>query len=236
LDLTASTSRPWRTSWLIVGIGAVVSRGWHSPAHVRRLYRSMKSFRDRPLMRLHQLPLQYSQGWGAAKCAEKPSSIGDIACVATKAARLSLENTAQELPKVVLDTNAVLDAWVFHDPGMAALLAALQDSHVRWVACTEMRQELRHMLAHPSLARWNVKSEHVLSYFDKWALLSQIPVPPGLRRLRCTDPDDQVFIDLALATQARWLVTHDRAVLKLARRAQPLGLAIVRPRDWSLAA
>jgi putative PIN family toxin of toxin-antitoxin system len=182
---------------------------------------------------MHQVPLQHSQGWGVAKCAEKPSSIGDIACVATHAVCLSLENTAHDVPKVVLDTNAVLDAWVFHNPSMAEPVAAFQDGRVQWVACAEMRQELQHMLAHPSLARWNAKSEHVLSYFDKWALLSPTPVPPCLHRLRCTDPDDQVFIDLALATQARWLLTHDRAVLKLARRARPVGLAIVRPQDWS---
>jgi uncharacterized protein len=149
---------------------------------------------------------------------------------------MSLDNTAQDVPKLVLDTNAVLDAWVFHDPGMAPLLAAMQDGQVRWVACSDMRQELQHMLAHPTLARWKVKSEYVLACFDKWAVLSQRPAPPSLPGLRCTDPDDQVFINLALATQARWLVTHDRAVLKLARRAQPQGLSIVRPQGWSLAA
>jgi putative PIN family toxin of toxin-antitoxin system len=149
---------------------------------------------------------------------------------------LSLENTAQDLPKLVLDTNAVLDAWVFHNPCMAPLLAAVQDGRVQWVVCADMRQELQRLLVHASLTRWNPQSEHVLARFDRWALLSQKPAPQHLPGLRCTDTDDQVFIDLALATQARWLVTHDRAVLKLARRARPLGLAIVRPQHWSLAA
>jgi predicted nucleic acid-binding protein len=51
-------------------------------------------------------------------------------------------------------------------------------------------------------------------------------------RLRCTDPDDQMFVDLALEAGARWLVSRDRAVLRLARPALPLGLAIVAPERW----
>ena len=51
-------------------------------------------------------------------------------------------------------------------------------------------------------------------------------------RFRCTDADDQKFIDLAIEHRARWLVSRDRAVLKLARRAAPLGLGIVTPARW----
>ncbi|MBN8487205.1 MAG: PIN domain-containing protein, partial [Burkholderiales bacterium] len=55
--------------------------------------------------------------------------------------------------------------------------------------------------------------------------------------LRCTDPDDQKFIDFALACGARWLVSRDKAVLKLRRRALALhGLQIVHPADWRPAA
>ncbi|MBX3622048.1 MAG: PIN domain-containing protein [Rhizobacter sp.] len=53
-------------------------------------------------------------------------------------------------------------------------------------------------------------------------------------RLRCTDPDDQKFIDLAVAN-ARWLVSRDRAVLKLARRAALFGLQVVSPDRWTQA-
>jgi len=39
---------------------------------------------------------------------------------------------------------------------------------------------------------------------------------------RCSDPDDQKFIDLAGAVRAQGLVSKDRAVLKLRRRCAPL--------------
>ena len=55
----------------------------------------------------------------------------------------------------------------------------------------------------------------------------------GLRTpCRCTDPDDQKFIDLALHSGAQWLLSRDRAVLKLAREARQRGLAIVAPHVW----
>jgi putative PIN family toxin of toxin-antitoxin system len=164
---------------------------------------------------------------------------------------LSLEKIAEKPPgvwqnahaAVVLDTNAVLDAWVFKDVGMAALIVAMENGTVRWLACHAMRQELQHMLSHPTLAKWNPDSERVLSCFDRLAVIAQTPRSGRsaqlaqsalIPKLHCTDVDDQVFVDLALATQARWLVTHDKAVLKLARRARLLGLRIVRPKDWSL--
>ncbi|MFT7776961.1 putative toxin-antitoxin system toxin component, PIN family [Roseateles sp.] len=53
-------------------------------------------------------------------------------------------------------------------------------------------------------------------------------------RLVCRDPDDQKFIDLALAARARWLISRDKAVLALAKRARLRGLAILTPERWSL--
>jgi predicted nucleic acid-binding protein len=38
---------------------------------------------------------------------------------------------------------------------------------------------------------------------------------------RCSDPDDQKFIELAAAAEAQGLVSKDRAVLKLRRRCAP---------------
>jgi len=40
------------------------------------------------------------------------------------------------------------------------------------------------------------------------------------------------FIDLALAHKARWLLSRDRAVLKLGRRTRPLGLEVLTPDAW----
>ena len=38
-----------------------------------------------------------------------------------------------------------------------------------------------------------------------------------------------MFVDLAYSAHADWLITRDKALLKLARRARTAGLAIVEP-------
>ena len=48
---------------------------------------------------------------------------------------------------VVLDTNIVLDLWLYNDPATPALLAALTAKEVQWVATQVMRDELERVLA-----------------------------------------------------------------------------------------
>ena len=136
------------------------------------------------------------------------------------------------VPVLVLDTNAVLDWLLFRDPGMQAVQAAIETSAVRWLASPRMREELLRTLSYPALAKWLPNGEHLLATFDQLASICPEPEPTRAGPLLCNDPDDQVFIDLALARQARWLITHDRALHKLARRAALMGLQVLKPKDW----
>jgi uncharacterized protein len=131
-------------------------------------------------------------------------------------------------PLAVIDTQVLLDWLVFAEPRVAPWVEAIEQGAVGWIASPAMRRELAHMASHPSLARWQAESERVLSAFDRWAVVVAEPTVTS-PRLRCRDADDQVFIDLALQHRARWLVTRDKALLSLARRARPLGTEIVKP-------
>jgi putative PIN family toxin of toxin-antitoxin system len=134
-------------------------------------------------------------------------------------------------PRVVLDTNVALDWLVFRDAGAQPLGLALDRGELCWLATRAMRTELAHMLAHASLARWAPDSERALASFDALTVLTVAPERPG--PLRCRDPDDQMFIDLALAASARWLLTRDKALLRLARRAAAFGLVVAPPLHWT---
>ncbi|MBA4178749.1 MAG: hypothetical protein C0505_19645 [Leptothrix sp. (in: Bacteria)] len=134
-------------------------------------------------------------------------------------------------PAVVLDTNTVLDWLVFADDSVATVASAIQKGRLRWLACTGMRDELARTLGYRSLAKWNPDSEQSLATFDRLATL--LPTPPvAPLHLRCSDPDDQVFLDLALAHRATWLLSHDRALLRLGKRAWRTGLCITQARHW----
>jgi predicted nucleic acid-binding protein len=133
-------------------------------------------------------------------------------------------------PAWVLDTNAVLDWLVFRDPACASWTERMVSGSVRWLVIPAMRDELNHVLARCAARGWNAD---LRALWSAWERLSHsadlLPLAGAATRMRCTDPDDQKFIDLALGHRARWLVTRDRAVLKLARRARTLGLNIVTP-------
>ena len=55
---------------------------------------------------------------------------------------MSLETIHEsEVPTIVLDTNAVLDGWLFKDLGMVDVLRALDGRHMVWLATARMRNE-----------------------------------------------------------------------------------------------
>ena len=135
-------------------------------------------------------------------------------------------------PAAVLDTNAVLDWLLFRDPGIDAIATAIETGALRWLATPHMRCELQRTLAYPALEKWRPDCERTLAIFDRRALICAEPMRTQHDALVCSDPDDQVFIDLALAQGALWLVTHDRALLRLARHAARHGVQVLRPRDW----
>jgi len=96
-----------------------------------------------------------------------------------------------------------------------------------WVATAAMRAELMDVLTRQPFADRPDRCERTLAAFDQWILILDASSRPS--PLSCADPDDQCFIDLALACRANWLFTRDRALLDLAPRAASHGCRIVPP-------
>ncbi|MBE0475147.1 MAG: putative toxin-antitoxin system toxin component, PIN family [Rhodoferax sp.] len=120
--------------------------------------------------------------------------------------------------RVVLDTNIVLDAFVFDDPASRPLKSALAAQQLEWIATKAMRDELARVLCYPKIvprmAYYQVTSSHVLAQFDGQATLVDTAPKAGVT---CRDPDDQMFIDLAVSHQAL-LLSKDQAVLCMHKR------------------
>ena len=134
---------------------------------------------------------------------------------------------------LVIDTNVVLDWLVFANPVGPPLEAVLRSGQCRWLCTRPMRDELAHVIAREALARWAIDRDAVLTVYDALAVEVGTPSLPGAgERLRCSDPDDQPFVDLAIAKRAHALLTRDRALLRLARRARRFGVLIAAPEVW----
>ena len=128
--------------------------------------------------------------------------------------------------KRVLDTNIVLDLWVFDEPKALPLKNSLEAGTTRWIATAAMREELARVLAYPQIAKRlthrSLPADTVLGHFDRWAQLQ--PDAPKAE-YACKDPDDQKFIDLAVAHTAS-LHSKDAQVLCMRKRLERCGVAL----------
>jgi putative PIN family toxin of toxin-antitoxin system len=124
----------------------------------------------------------------------------------------------------VIDTNVVLDLFVFADVAAAPLRSALQSGSITWIATAAMREELARVLAYPKivprLQYYQCTAEKVLQQMD--GLVRWVDVAPKAA-VTCKDADDQKFIDLAVTHRAM-LLSKDHAVLCMQKRLLALGV------------
>jgi putative PIN family toxin of toxin-antitoxin system len=130
----------------------------------------------------------------------------------------------------VIDTNIVLDLWLFEDPATVPLRAALQSGRISHLATDSMRDELERVLTYPHIvkrmARSNIQAQDILDRFDQ----HHLPAEPAVKApCTCKDPDDQKFIDLAVA-QAVPLLSKDAAILCMKKRLFQSGV-VLNPTD-----
>jgi uncharacterized protein len=119
--------------------------------------------------------------------------------------------------RVVLDTNVLLSLFVFADSRYAPLRGRLESGE--WQALTDERclREFRRVLAYPMFSLEAAAQEKAYAAYRALADLVPAATEP-LALPKCMDPDDQKFLEVARDGDAQWLVTSDKALLKLARR------------------
>lgn len=131
--------------------------------------------------------------------------------------------------RIVIDTNVVLDMFHFDDPAAVPIRTAIEAKTAVWVSDADCRAELLRVLAYPAFGLDAAGIARIIACHD--ALATSIPTappPPGTAALpRCRDPDDQKFLILAQRADAALLISKDKELLRLARRAT--GFCIVTP-------
>jgi putative PIN family toxin of toxin-antitoxin system len=136
--------------------------------------------------------------------------------------------------KLVLDTNVVLDWLVFEDAGVAALRRGIEAQRIAVVTYEPALEELRRVLGYPQLKLEPARQTAVFETYRATAVIATVPdgyspaqlmLPAGFPR--CRDPDDDHFLALTHHATADALVSKDRAVLKLRKRARKFGVTIL---------
>ena len=136
--------------------------------------------------------------------------------------------------RLVLDTNTWLDWLVFDDPAIRPIRNAHRLRRAQIFIDAICEAELARVLAYDlgRRARDPAAQAACLAQCRRVAHLIDTRAPEAERsRLpQCRDPDDQKFLEAALAARADALITKDRALLELSRRrARALPFRILAP-------
>ncbi len=129
--------------------------------------------------------------------------------------------------RLVLDTNVVIDWLVFDDAFLASFREQVESRSVEVITHAPALEELRRVLAYPEL---KLSAERQAAVLARYAALVTVfasdsaDLPTGFPC--CRDPDDDPFLHLAWRARADALVSRDKKVLKLARRARRFGFQI----------
>ncbi|KMZ13104.1 hypothetical protein BHUM_00504c [Candidatus Burkholderia humilis] len=138
---------------------------------------------------------------------------------------------------VVLDSNVWIDILVFDDPATRPIRAALESRALEALIDAWCLAELTRVLDYPQFVKMNIDKGQALEIVARLSTLVAPQAPEDERPLpKCKDRDDQKFLELAHASRAAWLVSKDRAVLKLAKRiAHDFAFRIAEPKPFVIA-
>ncbi|MGY3265310.1 putative toxin-antitoxin system toxin component, PIN family [Lysobacter sp. HA35] len=133
-------------------------------------------------------------------------------------------------PTFVLDTNAWLDLLVFRDPALSGLADGVSCGRLRVVADDRAFAELDRVLRYDAVRLDEGDAQQHMSTARR--LATRIDTP-SLALPKCRDPDDQMFLEIAVAAHADALLTRDAELLRMARRmSRDHGLLIITPAAW----
>jgi putative PIN family toxin of toxin-antitoxin system len=132
--------------------------------------------------------------------------------------------SSTKIHNVILDCNVWLDWLLFNDSCVQWAKQMQSDRVINLIATEPMRSELLDVLQRPSVGLKFISRssfhtiEAMMGEFD--SRVSLLPTPElalSLALPQCKDKDDQMFVELAVSSQAL-LVTKDKALLALASK------------------
>jgi putative PIN family toxin of toxin-antitoxin system len=128
-------------------------------------------------------------------------------------------------PRLVLDTNIILDLLVFQDPAAEVIQMVLDAKLMEAVRTEASMLELMDVIQRPNFKLSKEQQQIILKQWESSSRLldnSAIESAP----FTCRDPDDQVFIDMAFSIRPALVLSKDLRVLELGAIAQRHGVDI----------
>ena len=130
-------------------------------------------------------------------------------------------------PRLVLDTNVILDLLVFKDPTAEPIRLMLDAKIVDAVRSEASMLELVDVIQRPIFKLSQEEQEMILR---AWASVTRLLETTAIESapFSCRDLDDQVFLDMAYSVRPALLLSKDLCVLELQGIAQRHSVEISR--------
>jgi putative PIN family toxin of toxin-antitoxin system len=128
-------------------------------------------------------------------------------------------------PRLVLDTNVILDLLVFKDPSTEPIRILLDANQVDAVRTPASMAELIDVIGRPTFKLSQADQETIV---QAWETSSRLLENTAIESapFTCRDPDDQVFINMAYSLRPALLLSKDLRVLELQAIAKQHGVDI----------
>ena len=121
-------------------------------------------------------------------------------------------------PRVVLDTNILLDLFYFKDKSVLYLFECLKTEKVQGFTCELIWEEFAEVLARKP---FNQTVEEINLIWSNYQHLFKWQAPQRNNSgIKCSDPDDQIFVELAVELAPCSLITKDKDLLILHKKLQ----------------
>jgi putative PIN family toxin of toxin-antitoxin system len=128
-------------------------------------------------------------------------------------------------PRLVLDTNIILDLLVFKDPSAEPIRLLLDAKLVDAVRTSASMAELMDVIGRPTFKLSREDQETIVQAWESGTrLLENEAIEPA--PFTCRDLDDQVFLDMAYSIRPALLLSKDLRVLELQTIAKRHGIEI----------
>lgn len=141
--------------------------------------------------------------------------------------------------RAVLDTNVLLALWVFNkSPGgsqFSPLCESIENDALVVLSNPQCLAEFERVLGYPEFRLTPQMQRDILLDYVKVITVVAADAPLERPLPHCRDSDDQKYLELARDGTAQFLVTSDKALLKLARHKSLASMfRIVTPQQFML--
>ena len=133
------------------------------------------------------------------------------------------------MTRLVIDTNVLVSALIFKDSRHLPLREAWQQKRITPLMSINTYRELKHVLGYPMFKLEDQQILEAVALIGPYIEWVTIDAERAATLPKCSDRDDQKFLQVALCGGAVALLSYDQALLKMKRG---LPFPVLKPEGW----